>query len=358
MDKQDPLWVIFDGGNSLWKFIFICGTERHEVVIPHAIVEDSNGVRFASVASRHKVQGGAGDKAWFGLEGRYYVVGKSAESQGVVTRRTGSAKYTRDYMAVALCAGLLDKVPNGWNNIHLYTSFPPGDVASVDELVKSVIGRFTVETSGGQTVVYRVRSVQPYDEPLGAYINVMTDPDGIPYKDHPFTEGSTLVIDIGGKISNILRILEGGHVQYGSAYSIDIGMQDVVDEFVRLVKVQYPQLRSLRHLDEGIVRQAILTNQYSYKGGKLDCTDSVRGATTTILNQLAKFYENNAAGGANDQNIVVTGGGGGVMFPLLQQALLHERMFKSDRIEFMHLANARGGERLCRAANSLRSTRR
>lgn len=353
-DSQAPIWVVFDGGNSLWKFIFLWLEDGRfksfELVIPHAIVEDMNGSRFQSVKARFSRQEGIGDTEWLGVDGCYFVVGGSAESEGVVTRRTGSAKYSRDYMGVALCAGLLQALPQGWNHLHLYVSFPPGDVTSVDDLINSVIGKFTVETSGTVTARYHIRSVQPFDEPLGAYINAMTDPNGVPYKDHHLTRGSTLVIDIGGKISNVLRIMEGGRVQYGSAYSVDLGMQDVVQEFGRLIKAEHPVLKRLRHFDEGIVRRAILTGQYEFKGRDLPCAESVRGATTTILNQLNKFYENHAASGANDRNMLVTGGGGGAMFPLLQAAFEHERMFKADRLEEIHLANARGGARLCRAA--------
>lgn len=350
MAKQAPIYVIFDGGNSLWKTV-IFGDElkRRELVIPHAIVEDEGGTRFKSVQSRYLGKADF-DRQWFSVGDKCFVVGHSAESEGVVTRRTGSAKYTQDYYGVSLMAVLLQLLPKGHNNLHVYASFPPGDNMYVDDLVSSILGKWGVETAAGHVVSYHVRSVQPYDEPLGGYICAAWDVQGVPYKDSHLEKGSTLVVDVGGKVSSVMRVLQGGRVQYGSARSIDIGIQDVNSIFQESLKRIHIELKGIRSFNEEILRTALATGRYQFKGDELDCSESVRKATTTIINRLSTFYTNDFAGGANDKQILVTGGGGGALFQLLDEAFQHKRMFSAERPDAMHLANVRGGERLCRAA--------
>jgi len=114
MAKQTPIYVIFDGGNSLWKsVIFGDDIKRREIVIPHAIIEDEGGTRFQSVQSRFAGDLKNFDREWLKFGEQSFVVGNSAEAQGVVTRKTGSAKYTNDYYGVSLMAILLAAMPYG-----------------------------------------------------------------------------------------------------------------------------------------------------------------------------------------------------------------------------------------------------
>ena len=351
MAKQTPIYVIFDGGNSLWKsVIFGDDIKRREIVIPHAIIEDEGGTRFQSVQSRFAGDLKNFDREWLKFGEQSFVVGNSAEAEGVVTRKTGSAKYTNDYYGVSLMAILLAAMPQGHNNIHVYASFPPGDNAYVRDLTDSILGKWSVETTAAVVVNYHIRSVQPYDEPLGGYICASCDPQGIPYKDSHLDKGSTLVVDVGGKVSSVMRVLQGGRVQYGNAKSIDIGIQDVVSLFTESLKRMHPELKGLRSFNDDIIRRALATGRYQFKGDELDCAESVRKATNTIINRLSTFYTNDFAGGANDNQILVTGGGGGALFHLLDEAFQHKRMFTAERPDAMHLANVRGGERICRLA--------
>lgn len=351
MAKQAPVYVVFDGGNSLWKTVLFnseLAPEKKELVIPHAIVEDEGGSRFANIQRRF-YGSESNDPDWIRIDNRYFVIGVSAETEGVVTRRTGSAKYTRDYFGVAFMASLLHGLGDSHNNIHVYASFPPGDSAYVDDLVNSIIGKWYVGTASGKIINFHIRSVQPFDEPLGGYICAACDPNGVRYKDSHLSSGDTLIIDIGGKVSSVMRVKPGARVQYGNARSIDIGIQDVVDIFTNSLKQLNPEVKGMRSFNDQIVRDAISTGKYQFKGRYLDCSESVRKATITILNRLNDFYTNSFEGGANDAQVLVTGGGGGTMFKMLKHALNHERMFMAEKPEHMHLANVRGGERMFRA---------
>lgn len=358
---QDPIYVVFDGGNSYWKLIMPRWSDdrkNFEQVIQHDILVDNDGNKFRKMQVRYRGQQGVGDPEWLrvispdvgsknGVDG-YFVVGGSAVHEGAVQRKTGAAKYERDYMGVALVASLIQALPMGYNNLHLWVSFPPADVTYVEDLINSVIGKWDVEMVTGNTIKYHVRSVQVYDEPLGGYAKVTLDVNGKPTLEK-LRKGSTLVLDIGGKISNVIRIGERNRPQYSSAKSIDMGIQDVENEFVDRLRQEHSVLRGIRSFNPALVRQAIMTGEYPYKGGVLQCADSVRYSTSAIANRLLRVYENDFDGGAEDANVLVTGGGGGVLYPLLHTALQHENTAMADKTEVMHLANPRGGALLVRA---------
>ncbi len=352
----DPVYLILDLGNSLWKFVLLWmdggAMRRHELVMPHALVEDNDGSRFRNVQMRysHRDIGEKYDPDWFAFNGSYYVAGVSAESQGLVSRLTGAAKYEGDYFRACLTAGLMYLLPDGHTNLHVFSSFPPEHASSMEKMIAALIGKWEVETTAGKANRYHVRSVQPFDEPLGGYIRAITDADGIPYKDNHLEKGSTLVIDIGGKISNVLRIAEGGRVQYGTARSFDIGIQDVERAFIDALKTDYPELRTKRSFDQSLIRAALATGRYQYKGEDINCVDAVLKSTTTIMNRLGRHYNQDFDDGDNDRHVLITGGGGGALFNLIKDTLKHKRMFAAENADAMHLANVRGGERLCRAS--------
>lgn len=357
MIKDKASFIIADLGNSLWKAIRVdivgrgdsIKFKRRECVMPAAIHAVNGLARFEGVRQRYRGAGDNGDPERFAVDGVAYTVGIPAEAEGVLSRRTGAAKYTRDYYGIALMAMLLYLYPEGHDNLHMYATFPPSDVSAVDTLIDAVIGKWKVETSGDNVLRYRIRSVQPCDEPIGGYLNATVDPNGTRYKDSAFESGSTLVVDIGGKISSILRVLAGGRPQYGAAASsTDLGIQDVELEFANNLKQQHPELRALRSFDEGIIREALATGRYQFKGHYIDCADQVYRASSSVLNQLTAFYVDRYQAGANDYQILVTGGGGAALLPLLKEALQHDRIFTAERSEAMHLANVRGVEKLAK----------
>jgi hypothetical protein len=350
--KQEPLYVIADLGNSLWKYIFML-PRAHELVIPHAIVRDESGLQYRNTLSRHKHRGGVGDTSIFKVDDVGYIVGESAESMGVISRLDGASKYTRDYIGVSLMAGLLQVLPVGHNNICLFVSYPPGDVEAVGYLAEALGGKWEIQTSGGETVKYVVREVQPYDEPLGVYTHVIAGPDGIPYKDHALKGGNKLIVDVGGQISSVMRVTASGKVQYNSARSIPMGILNVMDNFWQLIRSEYPELMNLKTYNAAILREALRTGSYEYKGkplqrsGKTPVEELARRATLPVINRLSDFYMTYFESGANDSHILIGGGGGAAMYPYLQEIFQHNHMMRAEpHLDQMHLACVRGGQKM------------
>lgn len=348
--------VIADLGNSLWKYRFLWmerGKQKHyEITIPHAILRDDTGESFRDVQARRSHESGIGDETIFMVDDVAYIVGDSAEASGLVTRLTGAAKYRRDYQGIALMAGLVHALPFDCDNIHLWISFPPGDVKATQDLIQSVGGRWRVQTVGKANPRYYVRTVQTFDEPLGAYTHASADRSGLAYEDSPVSGGNTLIVDVGGKISSVMRVTENQRVLYAGAQSVDLGIQDVMEGFWKIMRGRHPELLKLRSYDPALVREALRTGSYAYKGRNFDVEEEAQQAIMPILNRLMDFYENNFASGANDRHVLVTGGGGAVLYPWLQQAFGHHHMMPAEpHLDEMHLACVRGGAKMCLARN-------
>lgn len=73
------------------------------------------------------------------MNGKPYVVGESADRHGVQVRRSGSARYTRDYYGIPAIAALARIYGHG-QEIAIFGSHAPGDVKYREDLMKSVIG--------------------------------------------------------------------------------------------------------------------------------------------------------------------------------------------------------------------------
>ena len=74
-----------------------------------------------------------------------YVIGESAERHGIVTPRLGSARYSRDNNGVLAGLSLAQLYDRG-RIVAVFASHPPGDVEYHEDLMKSIIGEWEIET--------------------------------------------------------------------------------------------------------------------------------------------------------------------------------------------------------------------
>src|SRR5512139_1446153 len=141
MDEMSVM--ILDAGNSIIK-AKIARRERSEIAFPHAL-KLLTEAEFTSILSRAGKQSSLQD--YVCINGQPYVVGESAERHGVHTQRTGSSRYTRDYYGV-FAAAVLGRFYERGMDISLFGSHPPGDAIYREDLMKAVIGEWTVEMCG------------------------------------------------------------------------------------------------------------------------------------------------------------------------------------------------------------------
>lgn len=85
--------MVLDAGNSIIK-AKIARREQGEVAFPHALRSLTEN-EYSNILARTSVSGLSPD--YVRVNGKPYVVGESAERHGLVTQRTGTARYTQDY---------------------------------------------------------------------------------------------------------------------------------------------------------------------------------------------------------------------------------------------------------------------
>ena len=217
--------LVLDAGNSIIK-AKIARREHGEIAFPHAF-KPLTEVEYSSIVSRAGKQSSLQD--YIRINGQPYVVGESAERHGVHTQRTGSSRYTRDYYGV-FAAAVLGRFYDRRMEVSIFGSHPPGDAMYRDDLMKSVIGDWTVEKEGRECH-FRVTYANTFDEPVGGLMNVILTEDGQHYQHTELNGGRSLVIDIGGFTTDWIAVNPGGEVDYGLARSIPAGIQNVVSDF-------------------------------------------------------------------------------------------------------------------------------
>ena len=217
--------MILDAGNSIIK-AKIQRKDQGEITFPHAFRQITDS-EYTNILARASTAANIQD--YLRINDIPYVIGESAERHGVITQRSGAARYTRDYYGI-LAASALGRLYERGGEINVFGSHPPGDVKFREDLMKSVIGDWHVEI-GDSERHFRVTYANTFDEPVGGLMNVLLTEDGQHYQHSDLNGGRSLVIDIGGFTTDWLAVNPGGEVDYGLARSVPIGIQNVLVDF-------------------------------------------------------------------------------------------------------------------------------
>jgi hypothetical protein len=236
---------------------------------------------FQKILSRAKINGVSKD--YVRVNGTPYVVGESAERHGLVSKRSGASRYTRDYYGV-LTATVLAQLYGRGREVAVFGSHAPGDVGFREDQMRSVIGDWEVEI-GGSRSHFKVIYANTFDEPVGGLMNVLLAEDGQHFLYTHVRDGRVLVIDIGGFTTDFLAVSPGGVVDYSLARSVPLGIQSVISDFEDSFKAnQLEAVKDTPILPPDRVRKAIATGVFEGGGRKFSCEQDVEEDTSLILN--------------------------------------------------------------------------
>lgn len=329
--------LVLDGGHSIIK----AKTASAEVDYPHAIFRLSEN-EYEDITAK---AGNNLSDDYLMINGIPYVVGATAEHHGLINRRAGPERYTSDYYGVFV-ASTLYRVYKASCTVALFASHPTGDVRYREELARSAWGEWAVK-HGTETRRYCVDYVNTYEEALGGVYNVILANSGDKFARSDVNEGRVLVIDIGGGTTDLQSITDG-QVTYDLTDSIDIGIQQIEADFEESLRARHSKaFRTVRHIDRGMLRQAIKSGVYSGGGHPIPCQLEVKQAINKLLNKLKDTYNTKARGAANWHHIVLTGGGSAMLYEYLTPILEHGSVILAeDKSAEMHFANVRGGMKM------------
>jgi len=341
--------MVIDSGNSIIK-AKIARREQGEIAFTHAIRHLSES-EYEKIIARVRTNSNSQD--YFRVNGKPYVIGESAERHGVITPRSGTARYTRDYCGV-LAAISLARLYGRGREVAVFASHPPGDVKYREDLMKSVVGDWVVETVNGKAN-FKVHYANTFDEPVGGLMNVLLTEDGQHYQYPQIGDGRSLVIDIGGFTTDFLAVNQGGEVDYALARSVPLGIQAVIRDFEEGFRANNLEIaKDTPVLPPDRVRKAISTGVFVGGGQKYPCEHDVDEATSLFLNRFADTYQRLAGGALSWDNIILTGGGSALLHDKLIPILKHNNIVLADSKESLHLANVRGGLKLWRLYEALK----
>ncbi len=337
--------MILDAGNSIIK----AKNASREAAFPHAL-KALTEAEYRQILAR--VGAGRVPEDYLRINGQPYVVGESAERHGTPTRRSGASRYRPEYYGV-LAAAMLGRLYERGGEVCVFGSHPPGDVAFREDLMRSVMGTWTVEVNRRERV-FTVIYANTFDEPVGGLMNVILAEDGRHYQRMDINGGRSLVIDIGGHTTDWLAVNPGGSVDYSLAESTPIGIQEVVASFERSFRLNYPEAcRDTATLPPERVRQAIASGIFVGGGRSYDCEHEAAEATSILLNRIANTYQVIAGGALPWDSLVLTGGGSAILYDRLLPLLKHDHVLMAEEPASIHMANARGGLKLWRLYEAL-----
>lgn len=341
--------MVLDAGNSIIK-AKIARREQGEIAFPHAIRQLSES-EFEKILARAQINGNSQD--YFRVNGKPYAIGESAERHGVVTPRSGTARYTRDCCGVFAAISLARLYGRG-REVAVFASHPPGDVKYREDLMKSIVGEWEVET-GQSKANFRVIYANTFDEPVGGLMNVLLTEDGQHYQYPQIGDGRSLVVDIGGFTTDFLAVNPGGEVDYALARSVPLGIQSVISDFEESFRSNNLEIvKNSPVLPPDRIRKAISTGVFAGGGRKFPCEQDVNEATSLFLNRFADTYQRLAGGALSWDNIILTGGGSALLHHKLVTILKHNNVILADSKENLHMANVRGGLKLWRLYDALK----
>lgn len=340
--------MVLDAGNSIIK-AKIARRQNSEIAFPHAMKQLTES-EYEKITNRAGLLNQSMD--YLRINGKPYVLGESAERHGIITQRTGAARYTRDYYGI-LAAAALGRLYERSRDILIFGSHPPGDVNFRQDLMEAVVGDWAVEIKGKERH-FRVSYANTFDEPVGGLMNVFLTEDGQHYQHTGINNGRALVIDIGGFTTDWLAVNPGGEVDYSLARSVPIGIQGVIADFEESFSANNLEaVKDTPVLPPARVRKAIASGVFEGGGKKYPCEHEVEEATSLMLNRIADTYQRIAGGALSWDSIILTGGGSALLYQKLIPILNHENIILADGANSLHLANVRGGLKLWRLYEAL-----
>ena len=265
----------------------------------------------------------------------------------MITQRTGTARYTRDYYGV-FAAAALARLYDRSREVTVFGSHPPGDVQFRQDLMEAVVGDWYVAINSKERH-FRVSYANTFDEPVGGLMNVLLTEDGQHYQHTELNDGRALVIDIGGFTTDWLAVNPVGEIDYSLARSITLGVLSVITDFEESFRSNNLEaVKDTPVLPPNRVREALITGVFEGGGKKYPCEQEVEEATSQMLNRIADTYQRIVGGALSWDNIILTGGGSALLHQKLIPILKHSNVVLADKKDSLHLANVRGGLKLWR----------
>lgn len=293
---------------------------------------------------------------------RYFITGEEAYSvDAKFAPIRGRGKYRRDYYGILFIRGLLE-LTNGNipAELNAFLAHPPADKDFRTDLMKSVLGKWRVNTNVGQHV-FEIVHTNAFDEIVGGVHNATDGIDGQMIEGNPLEgNGPALVFDLGGGSLDLAYLKKDLSVDYDRGMeSYRVGVNQAVENFKRAFDKKFAG--RLKKAEAGLYRSTILEiftdpDHCVYDGGEiLDCRQMYKDAFAPILRAVAKHVDEYTGGSfIGLKSVLATGGGTSTILDRIKSDIFAQfvdngRFFTTDIPRRMISANASGGLKIAQA---------
>jgi hypothetical protein len=328
---------IMDGGN--WAVKIVCG--EYECLFVHKIAELTPAA-YANAMDRY---GKTAPLDFIAIDGRYFVVGETAQSYEVI-RRQRRAKYTVDYYGVLFASAVARMFFNNPESLEsgldVIASHASADYEFRAELRASIKRNWNFEC-GGVKFKFPVLSVQTFEEPFGGYAMMAFNKTKRGWET-PLNGLAVGILDIGGGTCGCLGVSADGTIRYNVAASGEHGINSAIEALKVELQHVYRDRFKTGAPSENRLQQALQTNVYRGGGYEIPCEREVERALNPVLNDVFNLYTTSLGGGADYDLIALTGGGNGILYNKVQAILNHGNVHLVTDPKYIHMANVRGAQ--------------
>ena len=237
-----------------------------------------------------------------------WFVGQSGDLD-LTPKRFGEINHDWDYAKYFTVLGNYVHATGNRTIDKLITGLPVTEIKPYTEhLKRSMTGTFKFEFDGTPLKV-EVKDVVVLPQPAGSFFGHSLTLEGKQNKKSDHVRGYVLILDIGGRTSDIIIMNNG---IYEGGYSFDLAVTNVHDELSNLLLQTY----DFSNLSPVQIDQALRTRSFS--GIKIDTL--VKQAVQSVFSKMTQEFPKNSL--TRDflrfDAVMVTGGGAPVFYPHLK----------------------------------------
>ena len=353
--KSQPLWVIFDGGNTDIKAM-IHSDFGNEIVIPHSVqrISDNDFDRHSRNRITQNVE--SPNTSIFASHKTPYIVGEQARDRGDGDNVLYTNKYSRQHYGVMFEAVCLKLYPASHDDVRVIVLHPADLVEGhLKNLHQSIIGKHKITTTIGETITYTVTELYPIEEPVAGFQSFLLTTDGYVSKRRgKLLEGArrVLVLDVGGGLTSFIpcAIHPNGGIEplLNQSTVSQSGIGDVMERLEQELKATMPEMQDIQSIPKHMLAEALSHDDITISGRRRDCKQQVSKAMEFLASHITQQYKNRFQSGVGYDAVIATGGGAGIVYDFINEnGILNHNYFypAEDDLSRMRFSNVRGASK-------------
>jgi plasmid segregation protein ParM len=266
------------------------------------------------------------------LAPEHVLVGEGAISQSRFIHRREDRRWIEGDEWYALFLAAATELTAATSvELRLVTGLPVAFYDDRQEVRDRLLGTHKVQREGRRCQRVEVEDARVIPQPFGALLAATLDRQGR-IVDETLASGAVGVVDVGGKTTNLLSVIELREIGRETA-SVNVGAWSAMRSLRRWLERECPGLELRDHQ----VLTALIEQHVWYYEKRVDLTAAVEEILEPLAGQVIAEATQLWNGAAGLRAVLVSGGGALLLGPYVERAFRHARV-----VEEPVFANAEG----------------